>query len=132
MHCVAAEPYATFLRIDVIDGTRAVAYETAVLGRLRGGYRVFRLRSLLGTRIELAHLFVFVTFATELNLWQTSRQVCMLPKPRILQSTVCTCNGLEVHRLSNCFCRAVQLRMKLQRKSTLRQSAGESMQEYFP
>eukprot|EP00966_Prymnesium_polylepis_P233288 5395260-Prymnesium_polylepis.1 len=36
-HCVAAEP-STFLRVGVIDGGREVAYESAVLGRLRRGY----------------------------------------------------------------------------------------------
>ena len=53
MHCLASEPHSTLLRIVVNDDGDKVAYETAVLGRLRPGYRVFRLRSMLGTRIEL-------------------------------------------------------------------------------
>ena len=78
VHCVAAEPHATFLRVSVKDGGQEVAYETAVLGRLRGGYRVFQLRGPLGTRIELCYLFVRVTFGTEPNRWGTPRQVCAL------------------------------------------------------
>ena len=30
IHCVAAEPHATFLRVSVRDGGQEVAYETAV------------------------------------------------------------------------------------------------------
>eukprot|EP00966_Prymnesium_polylepis_P208216 4823048-Prymnesium_polylepis.1 len=59
IHCVSAEPHATFLRVAVGDGWQeVVAFETAVLGRLRLGYRVFLMRSVLGTRIELCYLFV--------------------------------------------------------------------------
>jgi hypothetical protein len=54
VHCVAAEPYATFLSVNVSDGPNEVAYESAVLGRLRRGYRVFMLRSVLGTRMSFA------------------------------------------------------------------------------
>jgi hypothetical protein len=41
VHCAAAEPHATFLRIGVADCGREVAFETIALGRLRRGYRVF-------------------------------------------------------------------------------------------
>ena len=58
VYCAATEPHATFVHVSVSDGGQEVAYETAVLGRLRNGYRVFQMRSLLGTRIELAYLFV--------------------------------------------------------------------------
>jgi hypothetical protein len=58
VHCVAVEPHATFVRVSIQDNGQEVAYETAVLGRLRFGYRVFLLRSSFGTRIELAYLFV--------------------------------------------------------------------------
>mmetsp|Transcript_18234 Transcript_18234/g.49267 ORF Transcript_18234/g.49267 Transcript_18234/m.49267 type:complete len:614 (+) Transcript_18234:1-1842(+) len=75
VHCVAAEPDATFLRASVTDGGLEVAYETAVLGRLRCGYRVLHLRGLLGTRIELAFLFVRVRSGLEPNMWQTPRQL---------------------------------------------------------
>jgi hypothetical protein len=44
VHCVAAEPRATFLRIAVTSGMQEVAYEVGVLARLRCGYRVFQLR----------------------------------------------------------------------------------------
>ena len=45
MHCLASEPEQTFLRVAVLDHTEdekgtEVAFETAVLGRLRPGYRV--------------------------------------------------------------------------------------------
>ena len=75
VHCVAAEPHEVFLRVGVSDGGREVAFESALLGRLRGGYRVLLLRSMLGTRIELAYLFVRIHFATELNLWPSPRQL---------------------------------------------------------
>eukprot|EP00966_Prymnesium_polylepis_P152131 3514225-Prymnesium_polylepis.1 len=38
VHLTAAEPHATFVRVAVIDAGLEVAYETAVLGRLRHGY----------------------------------------------------------------------------------------------
>jgi len=75
VHCVAAEPHATFIRIGVDNGDQEVAYEIAVLGRLRGGYRVLQMRHALGTRIELAYLLVRVTFGSELNIWLTVRQM---------------------------------------------------------
>jgi len=75
VHCCAAEPHTTFVRICALDGTLTVAYETAVLGRLRGGYRVFQLRSVLGTRIELCYLFVRISSSHEFNLWPTTRQL---------------------------------------------------------
>ena len=64
-HCIAAEPDTTFLRVSVADGKHEVAYETLVLGRLRHGYRVLTLRHVsTGTRIELAYLFVRISFGT--------------------------------------------------------------------
>eukprot|EP00966_Prymnesium_polylepis_P056296 1302441-Prymnesium_polylepis.1 len=71
VHCVATEPHATFFRVGVSDGGREVAYEIAVLGRLRYGYRVLQLRGALGTRIELCYLFVRISFGSEPNLWST-------------------------------------------------------------
>mmetsp|Transcript_46893 Transcript_46893/g.138406 ORF Transcript_46893/g.138406 Transcript_46893/m.138406 type:complete len:129 (+) Transcript_46893:300-686(+) len=75
IHCVAAEPHATLLHLSVIDRMQEVATKTAVLGRLRGGYRILQLKSLLGTRIELAYLFVRISFEAEVNLWPTPRQL---------------------------------------------------------
>jgi len=73
IHCVAAEPQQTFVRVSIIDNAggsaKEVAYETAVLGRLRRGYRVFRLRSALGSRIELCCLLVKISFGTEACEW---------------------------------------------------------------
>ena len=51
MHCLAQCPRETILRVAVHEGEVEVAYETAVLGRLRRGYRVLQLRSPHGTRI---------------------------------------------------------------------------------
>eukprot|EP00966_Prymnesium_polylepis_P200035 4635753-Prymnesium_polylepis.1 len=51
IHCAASEPHSTFLRIAVMDRQQEVAYESAVLGRLKRGYRVLQLRELLGTPI---------------------------------------------------------------------------------
>jgi len=73
IHCIAAEPHATFLRLGVNDGKQEVAYTTVVMGRLRRGYRVFRLRSLLGTHIEMAYLLVHVDFGSELNAFNNAR-----------------------------------------------------------
>ena len=75
VHCIAAGPDATFLRVSVHDGNRQeVAYETAVLGRLRRGYRILQLRGPLGTRIELCYLFVKISFGKEPNEWANPRQ----------------------------------------------------------
>jgi len=76
VHCVAAEPDTTFLKIGVIDGPRdrEVAYVSAVLGRLRGGHRVFQLRGRHGSRIELCFLFVHITLSEEPNLWPSANQ----------------------------------------------------------
>lgn len=75
IHCVAAEPSATFLRTSVVDQGREVAYEVAVLGRLRRGCRVLLLRSSLGTRIEFCYLLVSITFSSEPNHFPTLRQL---------------------------------------------------------
>jgi len=76
VHCVAAEPQATFLRVSVIDAGQEVCYEICVLGRLKHGFRVLQMRSLLGTRIELCVLFVQIIFGSgERNQWQTARQL---------------------------------------------------------
>lgn len=78
-HCVAAEPHATFLRIAVTDERGdEVAYVTAVLGRLRQGYRVLMMRGLLGVRIELCCLFVRISYGSELNMWLTTRQLRLM------------------------------------------------------
>ena len=69
VHCLAAEPDATFLRVVILDNGQEVAYETAVLGRLRGGYRVFQLRGELGTRIQCCYLLVKISFGIEPNQW---------------------------------------------------------------
>jgi hypothetical protein len=59
VHCFAAEPRETILKIAVMDGDVEVAYETVVLGILRPGYRCLQLRSTqFGTRIRLAALFL--------------------------------------------------------------------------
>lgn len=82
VHFVAAEPHATFMRIGVTDGGQEVAYEIAVLGRLRHGYRVFQMRGLLGTRIELCYLFVHITLDSEPNIWASPRQIRMQRKQK--------------------------------------------------
>lgn len=70
VHCLAAEPRETVLRVVVFDGEAEVAYETAVLGALRSGYRCFQLRHMrTGTRIELCSLLVHIEIAEEPHLW---------------------------------------------------------------
>jgi len=75
VHCLAAEPFATFVRIAVITNYQEVAVSTALLGRLRRGYRIFPMRSMLGTRIELCCVLVCITFGSEANSWVTVRQL---------------------------------------------------------
>ena len=75
VHCVAAEPETTIVRVSVTDHGQEVAYETAILSRLRNGYRVLQLRGLLGTRIELCLLLIRVTVGSHRNLWNSSRQM---------------------------------------------------------
>jgi len=75
VHCFAAEAHATFLRIGIFDRENEVAYTAVVLGRLRQGYRVLQLRSLLGLRIELAHLFVRVRVGSEQHVHLSPRQI---------------------------------------------------------
>jgi|EP00966_Prymnesium_polylepis_P336041 hypothetical protein len=100
VYCAAALPHTTFLRLSVSDAGQEVAYNVMVLGRLRRGYHVFQvpaletqslgfcacppigtafiwwqMRNLRGTRIELAYIFVKISFSTMPNLWQTPREV---------------------------------------------------------
>jgi len=75
-HCLAAEPDATFLRLAIVDNDGVdLAYETAVLSRLRRGYRVFRMRDELGTRIQLCHVLVKISFGSEANQFVTATQL---------------------------------------------------------
>eukprot|EP00966_Prymnesium_polylepis_P059185 1371782-Prymnesium_polylepis.1 len=70
VHCLAAEPRETILRVVVQDGDAEVAYDTAVLGVLRDGYRCFQLRSpRTGTRIQLCSLLVHIAVREVKNLW---------------------------------------------------------------
>lgn len=76
IHVVAAEPHTTFLCISATDRGQEVACATAVIGRLRRGYRVLQMRSpTFGTRIELCFLFLRIEFSFESNLWPTPRQM---------------------------------------------------------
>jgi len=59
----------------VLDDGRETAYASAVLGRLQRGFRVFQLRSLLGTRIELCYLFVHINLGSCENNWPSARQL---------------------------------------------------------
>lgn len=77
-HCIASEPDTSFLRVGVTDGGQEVAYEIAVLGRLRSGYRAIQLRSVQhGTRIELAYLFVRIAPPSSVRnrSWVSSQQL---------------------------------------------------------
>ena len=67
VHCLAAEPRETILKVAIKDGDHEVAYETAVLGLMRGGYRCFQLRSSYGTRIRLCALLVHISIGEERN-----------------------------------------------------------------
>ena len=65
------------LRVGITDVRHEVAFETVVLQRLRRGYRVLLMRTLLGTRIELCYLFVLISFGSIRNEWSTPRQLTM-------------------------------------------------------
>ena len=75
IHCLAAEPKQTVLRIGVLDGELEVAHATVLLGALRSGYRSIQLRSRQGTLIELCHLLVHVAEGTEPNLWSSADEL---------------------------------------------------------
>ena len=75
VHCLAAEPRETLLRVGVWDHGTLVAYDTLVLGTLRAGHRCIQLRSRLGTRIELCHLFVHVALGEEVNTGASSLEL---------------------------------------------------------
>ena len=75
VHCLAAEPAETILRIGVKDGEHEVAYETAVLGVLRRGYRCFQMRSRLGTRIQMCHVLVHIEIGEEPNTFMLNHQL---------------------------------------------------------
>lgn len=105
VHCLAAEPNATVLRVSVTWRGEDIAFTTAMLGRLRRGYRILQLRSLFGTRIELAYLFVHVSFGAEPNLWVSPRQLRLqrstaVSELKILQSQVATLDEGLAERLA--------------------------------
>ena len=69
VHCMAAEPTTTILKLSVNDGDTEVAYECIVLGVLRPGYRCVQLRSKLGTKIEMCFLMLHITIGERPNPW---------------------------------------------------------------
>jgi len=131
VHCFAAEAHATFLRVAIRDGDRDVAFETAVLGRLRGGFRVLRLRSSLGTRIELACLFVHVSFGTVPNLWPTPRclrrQAGRASRERSSRSEEFAHHMDEIAKLRDRLEQSEEQRDSLLRDSALRDSVRDSV-----
>ena len=64
VHCVAAEPMATILRLVVIDDEKEVAYETVVLGALRRGWRALPMRAMRGCRIDFCCVLIHVAEGT--------------------------------------------------------------------
>mmetsp|Transcript_54368 Transcript_54368/g.143091 ORF Transcript_54368/g.143091 Transcript_54368/m.143091 type:complete len:127 (-) Transcript_54368:436-816(-) len=116
LHCVAAEPDATFVRFSVADRGREVAYESAVLGRLRRGYRVLLLRlPKTGTRIELCYLFVRISFRSEANVGAKvmhgpSVQACCQAKLARMEAGHCLPSApwFEPPRTRLSLCRCIQ------------------------
>ena len=92
VHCLAAEPRETILRLVVLDGETELAYETAVLGALRPGYRSFQMRSIrTGTRIELCSLLVHITLGEEKNLWADAETLrCQIVQQEVMPLQRCT------------------------------------------
>ena len=109
VHCLAAEPRETLLRVSVWDHGTQVAYETLALGALRAGYRCIQLRSRLGTRIELCYLFVHVALGEEANtgasavelqeqlLWQQTLVQGLQRELRVLRARHCK-TGRDLER----------------------------------
>jgi len=96
-HCLAAEPHQTILRVVVEDEGRLVAYETAMLGSLRCGYRCLHLRSPSGTRIDACCLLLHISVSTEPNTYGTVDELCvMLQSQRSLISQ----QSRDIHQLS--------------------------------
>ena len=76
MHCLAAEPQETILRVGVWDRGALVAYDTLVLGALRAGYRCVQLRDARhGTRIELCALLVHIDVGDEPSTAATANEL---------------------------------------------------------
>jgi len=73
LHCLAAEPRETILRVCVHDGEAVVAYEAVVLGALRAGYRCLLLRSSNGTPIRLCALLLHIKESVEPNMREAGR-----------------------------------------------------------
>lgn len=66
-----------------------MAYETAVLGMLRPGYRNFHLRSSrYGTRIEMCTVFVHISFGVEPHAWAKARELRQLVDEQKVRCTV--------------------------------------------
>ncbi|EOD27058.1 hypothetical protein EMIHUDRAFT_204945 [Emiliania huxleyi CCMP1516] len=96
-HCLAAEPHQTILRVVVEDEGRLVAYETAVLGSLRCGYRCLHLRSPSGTRIDSCCLLLHISVSTEPNTFGTADELrSMVQSQRSLISQ----QSRDIHQLS--------------------------------
>ena len=97
VHCMAAEPLETLLKVAVVDGESEVAYETCVLGVLRPGYRCFQMRSTHGTRCAA------VVFQIPRLLGFASASAST---PRL---HLCLCHFPCLRRLRLCLCRCLCL-----------------------
>eukprot|EP00966_Prymnesium_polylepis_P272909 6304882-Prymnesium_polylepis.3 len=129
IHCVVAEPHSVFLRVGVVDGGQEAAFELAVLGRLRGGFRVFQLRGMLGTRIELNFLFVCIRFGSKVvNLWPTPRQVLHAGISILLQPSSHSRSMFHIKVLF-CLCSAICAQLELRRLESAMLGLEELEQE---
>ncbi|KOO23243.1 phosphoinositide-specific phospholipase c [Chrysochromulina tobinii] len=77
VHCLAAEPNETVLKLGIVDADVEVAFATVVLGLLRPGYRSVQLRSRHGTRIRLCSLLVHIELANELSPITSQRDLML-------------------------------------------------------
>ena len=96
-HCLAAEPHQTILRVVVEDEGRLVAYETAMLGSLRCGYRCLHLRSPSGTQIDSCCLLLHISVSTEPNTYGTVDELRVMMQS---QRSLISQQGRDIHQLS--------------------------------
>jgi hypothetical protein len=118
VHCLAAEPMQTVLRLVVLDGEHKATYEAVVLGALRPGYRCLQLRSRHGTYIELCHLLVHVSIGHVPNEWTSTHE---------LREQVLRQQAIIEEQAAQLEAQAVQLQSMAERQAELVQTTiGES------
>ena len=101
---------------------KQVAFETCVLGRLRSGYRVLRMRdSSLGTRIELCVVLVRITTGAMPHMWATPRE--WLLRERALRRRISCMESMAEQSEIGC---GVSARGRLESRALAQQAGAEA------